>query len=85
MAKRRIKLTIDNKMYVAPTWELDDMVWHETMIGCPYCGVFAAIKPICDVIQFGLFNNDNVHTITQCDNCNKVWAMHYINTQEIEE
>lgn len=85
MAKRQISVTVDQRLICAPIFELDHMQWLENRLGCPYCGVFLPIKPMIDVIQFGLTEGDNMHTIVQCDNCSKFFALHYINTKEIEE
>jgi len=85
MAKRKIKVNIDDRIIVAPVWELDTMAWQETRLGCPYCGIFSPISPMMDVIQFGLENNDSVHTIIQCAYCVKLYAIHYVNTQEVVE
>lgn len=85
MGKRLLKVTIENLLVRAPIWELEHMAWHETLIGCPYCKEFAQLTPKLDVIQFGLLNNDVVHTVVQCIHCHKFYALHYINTQEVEE
>lgn len=85
MAKRKIKINVDGQLLVAPVWELDHMSWQDTRLGCPYCGIFSPISPVLDVIQFGLENNDSVHTIIRCAYCNHLYALHYINTQEVVE
>lgn len=85
MAKRKIKVTIGDKHIKAGIWEMDDLHWNNSEIACPYCREFAPVNAKIDVIQYGLMNADNVHTVVECPKCHQFWAMHYLNTYEVTE
>jgi len=85
MAKRKIRLTLDGVASTARIIEYDAIVWHDGKMACPLCHTLQNMKGIVDIIQYGLMDGDNVHTIMQCSMCDQQFAMHYVNTQEVEE
>jgi len=85
MSKSQIKIWINKQMMVAKIVEMDDIVWHEGEMACPHCNILQTFKAEFDIIQYGLFNADNIHTIMRCPTCDYVFALHYINTYEVTE
>jgi len=85
MAKRKLKVTIGDRHVKAPVWEIDDIAWDNARVACPYCREFTEVRAVLDVIQYGMLNADNVHTVIECPNCHQFWAMHYLNTYEVTE
>lgn len=85
MAKKQLRVTVDGQLIVAPIFNLDDMSWSETALGCPYCKLYSQIRPKVDVVQFGIEGVDTVHTVTECFYCGKLFALKYVNTQEVIE